>query len=277
MPPPQSTRPRRTRFNSVQIILPTSPTSPQHVSFPVVRSPTVATVTPEHVTSVMSPVFSLRDRDESAGGRPAPSGYLRSKRPLSISGVISNRLMLPDDGARRYNLEDLATLARHGVPRLGRQRLHSTPRSESSALPSVGTLKKGRRKSEDWSSRSWRFGEGPSAADALGEFDESIQRRLSSEALGTAIAAYRSGGGPASAGLNQSTSSATSVRTLQHSTSGRSRGGSIGMDSRLYGPAGEASSDEEDQIRQWGVDVEGIRLGECSALTGEGEYISASV
>lgn len=94
-----------------------------------------------------------------------------------------------------------------------------------------------RRKSDEWSSRlGWG---GLTPAEALNEFSEGVKKKQSGEML------------------------SESISTLPPRAN-RSRGGSLGRDSRLYGqgPQPEAF---------WGIDVEDIRVGECSALTGEGQ------
>ena len=136
------------------------------------------------------------------------------------------------------------------------------------------------------------MGEGPSAAEALGEFGEGVKKRQSEELLhAAAMSASASSSGFASGSLSGARSSAraSASAAFDHSSgnptlsghshgqgdgmgvnagrtavTGRKRGGSLGRDSRLYG--------EEEEEVQWGIEVEGVRLGECSALTGEGEW-----
>jgi hypothetical protein len=81
--------------------------------------------------------------------------------------------------------------------------------------------------------------EPPSPADLLGEFGEGVKKKQSGEMASGAMANLP-----------------TRVT--------RSRGGSLGRDSRLH-------DDQAEDTQGWGVEVEGIRLGECSSLTGEGE------
>ena len=100
-----------------------------------------------------------------------------------------------------------------------------------------------RRRSEDWSSRSWRMGEGPRAAEILGEFGDGVKRKQSGQILGP--------------------------RMGMGSLKGRPRGASFGWDSQAY--AEEEEDDDDDG--EWGVDVAGMRVGEVSALTGEGEFL----
>jgi hypothetical protein len=89
------------------------------------------------------------------------------------------------------------------------------------------------KRSEEWS-RGWGRGEGPGAADALEEFG-AVVRSHENDRKG--------------------------------SSSRRPRGGSLGCDSRLYAD----DPREEEKPPQWGIEVEGVRLGEVSSLTGEGE------
>ena len=98
-----------------------------------------------------------------------------------------------------------------------------------------------KQRSEEWSSRAWGRGEGPSAADALEEFGASVRNEAAS-------------------------------RTTQNNGN-RSRGGSLGRDSRLYGhhDGRDTGDEDEDPINGWGVEIENVRLGEVSSLTGEGE------
>jgi hypothetical protein len=95
------------------------------------------------------------------------------------------------------------------------------------------------------------MGEGPPASEALGEFGDGVKRKQSGEVLGVSGFGLSGGGGKAEAG---------------GAGGGRSRGGSLGRDSRLYGD----ETGNKDQ--GWGVEVEGVRVGEVSALSGEGEF-----
>jgi hypothetical protein len=90
------------------------------------------------------------------------------------------------------------------------------------------------------------MGEGPGAAEALGEFGAGVKKKQSGELLG---------------------SKASTIPVVATKT--RSRGGSLGRDSRLHGN-GSGSETSEDEVL-WGVDVEGLRVGEVSALSGEGK------
>lgn len=97
------------------------------------------------------------------------------------------------------------------------------------------------------------MGEGPGAAEALGEFGAGVKKKQSGELLAGKMATVPLASGPSG------------------SKKGRARGGSLGRDSGLYGGDGSDASDEE---FAWGVEVEGMRVGDVSALTGEGELIS---
>lgn len=91
------------------------------------------------------------------------------------------------------------------------------------------------------------MGEGPGVAEALGEFGAGVKRRESEELLGGTNRSLPVLGNP-SYKVNQV----------------RSRAGSLGRDPRLIGELEEVED-------EWGVQVENVRLGECSALTGEGK------
>ena len=91
------------------------------------------------------------------------------------------------------------------------------------------------------------MGEGPGAAETLNEFDEGVKKKGSAELLAA------------------STSSFSEMKK----PTGRARGWSLGRDSRFYG-----DSTSVEDLGGWGTDIEGIRVGECSALTGEGKSLS---
>jgi hypothetical protein len=93
-----------------------------------------------------------------------------------------------------------------------------------------------RRKSEQWTSRIGWGGNEPSPADLLGEFGEGVKKKQSGEMASGSMANLPS-------------------RVT------RSRGGSLGQDSRMH--------DDVPQL-DWGVDIDGIRVGECSSLSGKG-------
>lgn len=84
-------------------------------------------------------------------------------------------------------------------------------------------------------------------AEALGEFGAGVKRRESEELL---------------AGTNRSLPVLGNPSYKVNQV--RSRAGSLGRDPRLIGELEEGGD-------EWGVQVENVRLGECSALTGEGK------
>lgn len=90
------------------------------------------------------------------------------------------------------------------------------------------------------------MGEGPGVAETLGEFGAGVKKRESEELLGGINRSLPVFGNPAYK-VNQV----------------RSRAGSLGRDPKLVG--------ELEEAEEWGVQVENVRLGECSALTGEGK------
>lgn len=301
----------------------TSPTSPRGVHFPALQSPTRSTqaTTTEHVRISSPPPNG--SRHGASAGRYSISGMLGISRTESMSGAALNLARLAE--------ENPTDTSRRSASPLGGRPPYVSPRirTESSPLLHSSPAISGRRQSEEWSSRSWRMGEGPSAAEALGEFGAGVRRRESGELLsrsnGSAGSGGPVGGAPSSAsgisshsgtyGLGQSQSLGTASGTATTGYSGyggshsavstpgtgsagvtfppygstasqggastpgstkgtvhaggslgrsRSRGGSLGSASRLY-----LSENEEE--KEWGVDVGGIRLGECSALTGDGE------
>ena len=93
------------------------------------------------------------------------------------------------------------------------------------------------------------MGEGPGAAEALSEFGAGVRRRQSGGDL-----------------LDPDyTSTTTTSSNFSVHPGGRARGGSVGRDTRLYGDV------EDQEPEEWGTEAEGLRMGEVSALTGEGE------
>ena len=218
--PPRTTK---ISFGNLQ-----SPTRPTSMTFTVPVTPLITPASPSHGIS---------------GGRFSISGVLGYSRANSTSGAISNLARLAEDYPASPRGDGSTSPVHSPAPR--RVRIESTPH--------MALLDK-RRKSEDWTSRSgrpWRMGEGPGAAEALGEFGAGVRRRQS--------------GGDLLENDNRPISPSMSSSNFGLKTGGRSRGGSVGRDNRLYGdaePAEEAS---------WGTDVEGIRMGEVSALSGQGE------
>jgi hypothetical protein len=155
-----------------------------------------------------------------------------------MSGAMTSLSKLAEDNPKSPRLSDqLSSLVAAGSTRT---RVESTPLFASGESDIAG-----RRKSEDWSSRSWRMGEGPSVSEALGEFGDGVKKKQSEELLG---------------GKSQGSG-------FGHGVIGRGRGGSLGRDSRLYGDETARGGDE---IESWGQEIEGVRIGEVSALTGEG-------
>lgn len=117
------------------------------------------------------------------------------------------------------------------------------------------------------------MGGGPGAAEQLGEFGASIKKKESEELLAHG-AVGRRGSSASGMSLNQGhavvgsdVESSSSKEGQQRIT--RSRGGSLGRDSRLY-----PSSEEENA--EWGIEVGGVRLGECSSLSGAGKLTCTS-
>jgi hypothetical protein len=114
------------------------------------------------------------------------------------------------------------------------------------------------------------MGGGPGAAEALGEFGASIKKKESEELLSNAGGLGRRGSHGSGMSLSPVLASGSQMGEASSSKDGqpkivRSRGGSLGRDSRLY-----PSSEDED--KEWGVEVGGVRLGECSSLSGAGEF-----
>lgn len=269
--PPNPKQPRPRPVSGLKIIA-TSP-SARSVHFPTLQSPTRTTsaTTTEHV-SIVTPASP--SRHGVSGGRFSISGVLGMSRTESMSGAVTNLARLaeenPADSARRR--DSLAP-----VP--------TRVRTESSPLLGNVLPPSGRRRSEEWSSRSWRMGEGPSVSEALGEFGAGVRRRESGELLSLSASTTQGHALPhGSQSLGAASGSVTSATVATASTGkaqgqgpgsaagsthgGRSRGGSLGRDSRLYA---SSATDSEMEAAPWGVDVGGIQLGECSALAGDGE------
>ncbi|ORX33892.1 hypothetical protein BD324DRAFT_182161 [Kockovaella imperatae] len=206
---------------SLQIIPPsTLPSSPRStkISFGNMKSPTRPTSST--FTDPVVPLMTSASHATSAG-RFSISGVLGYSRTNSTGNAVSTLARLA---------EDYPAAPRDDITPVRRVRIESTPHM-------IDT----RRKSEDWSSRPWRMGQGPGAAEALGEFGAGVRRR-------------QSGGD-----LLEPESRPTSNFGLKN---GRIRAGSVGRDVRLY--------DESAATEEWGMDVLGIRLGEVSALNGQG-------
>ncbi|WWD21517.1 hypothetical protein CI109_106003 [Kwoniella shandongensis] len=215
-----------------------SPKSPTMRAFPTLQSPTKATSATftEPIAPSITPAASMSGHRVS-GGRFSISGVLGLNRTTSMSGAVSSLHQIAEGPASPRPADGPSAQSDISPP-------PTRVRVESSPLLSSYEPRNNRRRSEDWSSRSWKMGEGPSAAEALGEFGDGVKKKASGEML--------SGSG------------------ILKAQGGRSRGGSLGRDERLHGAITSRSSDDEAGDGLWGVEVEGVRLGECSALTGEG-------
>ena len=236
-----------------------SPTSPTMTTFPpyvAPSSPTSAT-TPTHASFQSFPPYKKGNSSSfpaftSEFGQPdyqtplspaktAVGRHGASAGRFSFSGSISGYL-----GWGKAN--DESTGAASSLARLAEENPPDHRRSESFAHHSVspsrttfGSSIMGssrfdtRRKSEQWTSRIGWGGTEPTPADLLGEFGEGVKKKQSGEMASGALSNL-----PARA---------------------RSRAGSLGRDSRMQ---------EEHEELDWGLDIEGIRLGECSSLSGSG-------
>lgn len=281
--------------------------SEKRLSFPALASPTAPTsaTNTDHVSPSITPASP--SRHGISGGHFSISGVLGYSRANSMSGAVSNLTRLAEDhpasrspiliNRQKQNqpassVQDVARRSASPPPRVrtdtstfNRDFNHdSRGDSDSDAeLRRSNTDLKSRRKSEEWTSaavsrKSWKMGEGPSAAEALGEFGDGVRKRQSAELLGSANASMgMTNGKPNIAvvfppfpgdGRGGGTGAAAGNGKGNAQGQGRKRGGSLGRDSRLYG-LGYGEVEEE---VQWGIEVEGVRLGECSAMTGEGEW-----
>lgn len=167
------------------------------------------------------------------------SGVLGLSRSPTASEALANLELL----AEANDVAPTRTNPRGSLSPL-RVRVESSPML--SDLPT--------KRSEEWS-RGWTRGEGPGAADALEEFG-AVMRSHEND---------RKGSGQS---LSHSQSHNNHSHSHNHGQTRRPRGGSLGCDSRLFA---DVPREEEDKPVQWGVEVEGVRLGEVSSLTGEGE------
>ncbi|WVF69788.1 hypothetical protein IAT40_004567 [Kwoniella sp. CBS 6097] len=228
-----------------------SPTSPSKLSFSALQSPTKptsATFTDPVGPSITS-ASAMSSHRASGGGRFSISGVLGLSRTTSMSGAASSLAQLAEAPTSPRLSTESSTGSRTS------HASSSTPvrtRVESSPVLTDHHPRADRGRSEDWSFRSWKMGEGPSAAEALGEFGEGIKKKQSGEMVAPMSASTGSG-----------------FTKQQNAGTGRTRGGSLGRDPRLHGETGRAD-DERETSGMWGVEVEGVRLGECSALSGQG-------
>lgn len=216
------------------------PRRQQRVSFHALQSPemalpTFATTTETAVASTVNAGATATSRHNSSH-RFSISGVLGLGRTTSVSEAVTN----------------LASLAEANPVSVARSpTLRSPIRARTESSPMLGNDLP-RKRSDDWTTnRAWGRGEGPRAADALEEFGANVR------------------GGSAdrsTAGTSAFSQSSNFPRP------GRARGGSLGRDSRLYGSDDEDDAATPNEV-QWGVEIEGIRLGEVSSLTGEGVEI----
>ncbi|WVQ76003.1 hypothetical protein IAR50_005639 [Cryptococcus sp. DSM 104548] len=238
--------------------------SPTRLEFPSLQSPsrpTSATFT-EPISSPNLPVSGGRHR--SSNSRFSISGIsevLGLGRTVSMSGAVHSLQELAEAPKSPNPLDSSLSFSTSSTdPSPARVRTESSPHFASydptaRQTPPLGSS----RRSDEWArGGGWRMGEGPGAAEALGEFGAGVRRKESEELLGVA-AMNKSLPALGSGGYKMPPSSASSTTGVQ----GRGRGGSLGRDPRLIGDV-EAKEDG------WGVEVEGVRLGECSAATGDG-------
>ncbi|WVW78426.1 hypothetical protein I302_100380 [Kwoniella bestiolae CBS 10118] len=237
-----------------------SPISPTKLAFPTLQSPTKptsATFT-DPVGPQITPASAMMAHRSNRSSRFSISGVLGLSRTTSFSGAASSLAQLAEmptsPRASNDSVRTPSIGSTSASPSSSRVRHESTPLSN----PYENGFNRDRRKSEDWSSRSWKMGQGPGAAETLGEFGDGVKRKQSGELLVTPLSA--------------STGSGFKKQQQQNHIAGnRSRGSSLGRDPRLYGDElSGPSRGEEEADGVWGVDVEGIRLGECSALSGQG-------
>ena len=245
----RAARPERHRSSlSISVSRPTvkvtSPTSPTQVTFPDLQSPSKAT----HATY-------------SELARAALTPTARQSSRFSFSGLlgfatVEEKSEAASSLARLAEEHPPTRSASPEVPNTGgwspfRSTIPVTPpriRTESSPLFNSNIGINERRRSEDWSGRSWRAGQGPAVEDVLGEFGEAVRKKASGELLVP----------------SQQPQGSAYMR--------RPRGNSLGADTRLKDRDRDTPrSSISDDDAQWGVQVEHIRLGECSALTGEGK------
>ena len=242
-------------------------------------SPQVSSQLVDKPMSARSPRLSLRALE-----MPTPSTSLSYTDPIRPSLTPASPSLAQSSSYSRFSISSwyagaptsagavssLSKLAEDFPVRSNELSPQSTPQDRSTYSPTTSVSSKGRldtspiltsasrRKSDDWSGRSsrpWRLTEGQGAAEALGEFGENVRKRQSQlmEA------------GASSGTVTPSFFDAPD--TLSRHTSGRTRGYSVGRDSRLYGDMDQS----EPEPKEWGITVGNMRVGEVSALTGEGE------
>ncbi|TYJ56893.1 hypothetical protein B9479_002338 [Cryptococcus floricola] len=228
--------------------------SPSRLEFPSLQSP--SRPTSATFTEPISPNLS-GSRHKASNSRFSISGIsevLGLGRTVSMSGAVHSLQELAEAPSSPNPLESSISSPSTSPndPSPPRVRTESSP-----LFPSYDPARlKGPRRSDEWARSGWRMGEGPGAAEALGEFGAGVRRKESEELLGVA-AMNKSLPALGNGGYKMPTSSAST------GVQGRGRGGSLGRDPRLLG-------ETEEKEDGWGVDVEGVRLGECSAATGDG-------
>ncbi|WVO16554.1 hypothetical protein L204_104233 [Cryptococcus depauperatus] len=225
---------------------PSLSTSPSRLEFPSLQSP--AQPTSATFTEPVRPSMAFPSGHRSQATRFSISGIsevLGFNRTMSMNGAISSLSQLaesPSSPALSQSPETAgnpSTFQAARLPHPPRTRVESTP-----LLHSNDTDRNIRRRSEEWSRSGWKMGEGPGAAEALNEFGAGVRRRESEELLRNGNKTF------------------PSLGHASPRTQGRGRGGSLGRDPRLLC--------ESEGDGSWGIDVEGVRLGECSARDGEG-------
>lgn len=235
-----------------------SPTSPTMTTFPPYVAPSTPTsaTTPTHASFQSFPPYKKGDSSSfpaftSEFGQPdyqtpvsaaktVMTRHGASAGRFSFSGSISGYL-----GWGKANEESTGAVS--SLVKLAEENPRDSNLSLSPSRTTFGSSIMGssrfdtRRKSEQWTSRIGWGGNEPSPSE-LDEFGEGVKKKQSGEM--------------ASGSLTNLPSRVT-----------RSRGGSLGRDDRMI---------EDHQQLDWGMDVEGIRLGECSSLSGQGMSISST-
>lgn len=246
-----SSRPMSPPDSTISAIRPRSP-GPGLTSFPAYSNRTPPTsamhtelVVGESTASPTSPVRPTHRSQSSVASIARWFSYTPHPANDSVqepTPAVSNLMQLADDNriSGRSSGSGHDGVDEHRRPSLNLGRTATSPHVNRPTLHVVHDNNT-RRKSEEWTSRmSGPWTSATSPAEALSEFGEGVKKKQSGELLTGSIHALP----PRAA---------------------RSRGGSLGRDSRLYG-------DDPQPQALWGVDVEGVRVGECSALTGEGGF-----
>ncbi|KIR26459.1 rab family protein [Cryptococcus deuterogattii LA55] len=221
--------------------------SPSRLEFPTLQLPTGPTsATFTEPVSPLPATSASPSGHRSSAGRFSISGItevLGLNRTVSMSGAMSSLHQLteaPSSLPLQTSSPGSSSINSPQLPSSPRKRVDSSP-----LFPTYGSDGSARRKSDEWSRAGWKMGEGPGVAETLGEFGAGVKKRESEELLGGTNRSLPVFGNPVYK-VNQV----------------RSRAGSLGRDPKLVG--------ELEEAEEWGVQVENVRLGECSALTGEG-------